>query len=89
MRLNTRAFAMAGAVLSSAGVFLATLLFLVGPGPAFFLEGLSGILFGYSVSVAGSFVGAMWAYAYGFLAGGLLAFVYNLALIPPPPVSPE
>ena len=31
-------------------------------------------LFGYSVSVEGAFIGAMWAYAYGFLLGAAFAF---------------
>lgn len=85
MRLDTRAFAIAGGALSAAVVFGTTLLFLVGPGDPAALSPLSGLLFGYSASVAGAFVGGMWAYAYGFLAGGGLAFLYNLALVPPPP----
>lgn len=87
MRLNTRAFAIAGGTLSSATVFCVTLLYMVGPGPGTTLEGLSGILFGYSVTVGGAFVGAMWAYAYGFVAAAVLAFVYNVARVPPPPLA--
>lgn len=89
MRLNTRAFAISGAVLSSAAVFALTFLFLVGPGDSEHLAQMSGFLFGYDVSVAGAFVGALWAWLYGFLAGGTLAFVYNMALIPPPPLRDE
>ena len=85
MRLSTRAFAIAGGAVSAAAVLGATLLFLVGPGDPGVLSSLGGLLFGYSVSVAGAFVGALWAYAYGFLAAGALAFAYNLALVPPPP----
>lgn len=86
MRLSTRAFAVAGGTVSAAAVFGLTLLFLVGPGRSAALSPLAGVLFGYSVSVAGAFVGALWAYAYGFLAAGVFAFVYNLALVPPPPL---
>lgn len=89
MRLDTRAFAIAGGAASGAVVFGITLLFLVGPGDPAFLSALSGVLFGYSVSVAGAFVGALWAYAYGYLLAGFTAFVYNLALIPPPPLPGE
>lgn len=85
MRLSTRAFAMAGAAVSAAVVFGLTLLFLAGPGEPAELEPLSAVLFGYSVSVPGAFVGALWAYAYGFLTAGVFAFGYNLALVPPPP----
>lgn len=86
MRLSPRAFAQAGGAVSAAAVFCLTILFLVGSGDPRALDPLSGLLFGYSVSVAGAFVGAMWAYAYGFLVAGTLAFVYNLALVPPPPL---
>lgn len=89
MRLNPRAFAQAGGVVSAAAVFGLTILFLVGSGDPRALTPLSGVLFGYSVSVAGAFVGALWAFAYGFLGGGALAFVYNLALVPPPPLPGE
>lgn len=85
MRLSTRAFAIAGGAVSAAAVLGATLLFLVGPGDPGALSPMAGLLFGYSVSVAGAFVGALWAYAYGFLAAGAVAFAYNLALVPPPP----
>lgn len=89
MRLNTRAFATASAAVSSAAVFGLTVLFLVGPGDPADLSILSGFLFGYSVTPAGAFVGALWAWAYGFGLGGTLAFVYNLALVPPPPLPGE
>lgn len=86
MRLSTRAFAIAGGAVSAAAVLGVTLLFLAGPGEPGTLAPLAGLLFGYSVSVAGAFVGALWAYAYGFLAAGAVAFAYNLALVPPPPL---
>lgn len=86
MRLSPRAFAQAGGIVSAAAVFGLTILFLVGSGDPGALAPLSGVLFGYSVSVAGAFVGALWAFAYGFVGAGALAFVYNLALVPPPPL---
>jgi len=85
MRLQTRAFAMAGGALASATVFVVTLLALAvfgrGKDPGL----LAGVLFGYSISVEGAFIGAMWAYAYGFLIGATFAFAYNIAVIPPAP----
>lgn len=86
MRLSTRAFAVAGGAVSAAAVFGLTILFLAGPGDPGALSPLAGVLFGYSVSVAGAFVGGLWAYGYGFLAAGAAAFLYNLALVPPPPL---
>jgi hypothetical protein len=46
---------------------------------------LRSFLFGWNVSVAGAFIGAMWAFAWGFLLGAGFAFVYNLAVVPPAP----
>lgn len=76
---------MASGALTAVVVFVLTLLVLLvfgrGPGP----EMARGILFGYSISLEGAFIGAMWAYAYGFLAGAAFAFAYNISVIPPSP----
>lgn len=89
MRLNTRAFAIAAGTIAAAIVFGATFLALAArAGPA--APPLArGVLFGYSVTPAGAFIGAMWAYAYGFLLGAGFAFTYNLAAGPqePPPAD--
>lgn len=85
MRLQTRAFAMAAGALTSAAVFGLTLLALAVFGRGTDPGLLAGILFGYSISVEGAFVGAMWAYAYGFMVGAAFAFAYNIAVIPPAP----
>ncbi|MFQ5690605.1 MAG: hypothetical protein ACE5HQ_10070 [Gemmatimonadota bacterium] len=88
MPLNTRAFAIAAGTVASGAMFGLTLLLLVQPGPRPTLSLAGKLLFGYSVSVPGAFVGAMWAYAYGFALGAILAFVYNLMDAPPaPPVE--
>lgn len=85
MRLQTRAFAMATGALASAAVFMVTLLTLAVFGRGADPGLLSGFLFGYSISVEGAFIGAMWAYAYGFMVGAAFAFAYNIAVIPPAP----
>lgn len=71
--------------MSSTATLGLTLLFLVGPGDPASLTPLEGVLFGYEPTVAGAFVGALWAYPYGFLTAGAVAFVYNLAVVPSPP----
>jgi hypothetical protein len=85
MRLQTRAFAIASGFLASAAIFLLTLLLLAPAGGEADPVILKSFLFGYSVSVSGAFIGAMWAYAYGFLLGAAFAFVYNIAVVPPAP----
>ncbi len=85
MRLQTRAFAIASGYVAAAAVFLMTLLLLLGGYSVAQVPFLKAVLFGYSISVPGAFIGGMWAYAYGFLSGSALAFAYNLAVIPPAP----
>ena len=85
MRLQTRAFAVAAGALASAAVFVVTMLALAVFGRGAPTGLLSGILFGYSITVQGAFIGAMWAYAYGFMMGAAFAFAYNIAVIPPAP----
>ena len=85
MRLQTRALAMAAGALTSAAVFVVTLLVLAVFGRGTDPGLLTGVLFVYSISVEGAFIGAMWGYAYGFLIGAAFAFAYNIAVIPPAP----
>jgi hypothetical protein len=76
---------MATGALASATVFVVTLLALAVFGRTADPGILAGVLFAYSISVEGAFIGAMWGYAYGFLAGAAFAFTYNIAVIPPAP----
>lgn len=85
MRLQTRAFAIACGHVTSAAMFVVTLLLDVAGFVTTDVPFFTAVLFGYSVNLPGAFVGAMWAWAYGFLLGAGLAFAYNLALIPPAP----
>lgn len=85
MRLQTRAFAIACGHATSIAVFLLTLLLAVAGFSTGDVPVLTAVLFGYSVTLAGAFIGAMWAWAYGFLLGAGLAFAYNLSVIPPAP----
>ncbi|MDH3297759.1 MAG: hypothetical protein OEM23_04590 [Gemmatimonadota bacterium] len=85
MRLQTRAFAIASGYVTAASVFVLTLLLLLGGYAAEDVPVLAAVLFGYSVSVPGAFIGGMWAFGYGFLFGSATAFAYNLAVIPPAP----
>ena len=85
MRLQTRAFAAASGLLTGTVVLLWTFLLIPagGSGSAPLLP--RAILFGWDISVAGAFVGAMWAFAWGFLLGAAFAFAYNIILVPPSP----
>ena len=85
MRLQTRAFAAASGLLSGTVAFVWTLLLIPAGAAGSAPIVPRAILFGWNVSVAGAFIGAMWAFAWGFLLGATLAFVYNIVLVPPAP----
>lgn len=72
MRLNPKAFGIAGGAVAAGAVFVGTLVTLLSAGEVTAPPLLSSVLFGYSVSPAGAFIGAMWAYVYGFFGGGCL-----------------
>jgi hypothetical protein len=85
MRLNPKAFGIAAGAVAGGGVFVGTLVALMWVGDVPAPPILRGSLFGYEVSPAGAFIGAMWAYVYGFLGGAGFAFIYNLAASPSEP----
>lgn len=85
MRLQTRAFAIACGHVAGVVVFALTLLLLVAGLTTADVAPLTAVLFGYSVSLPGAFIGAMWAWAYGFVVGAGIAFAYNLSVVPPAP----
>lgn len=41
---------------------------------------MSGMYAGYSATVVGSFIGALWGFFDGFVLGAVLAWVYNFVL---------
>ncbi len=89
MRLNPKAFGIAGGAVAAGAVFVGTLAVLAGTGDASVPPILARTLFGYEVSPAGAVIGAMWAYLYGFFGGAGFAFIYNLAAYSgePPPLD--
>lgn len=89
MRIDTRAFGIAGGTVAVACLLGGTALWVAGGRDPGALEPLGSVLFGYSASVVGAVVGSLWAYAYGFLLGAGFAFTYNLALAPPAPPPAE
>ena len=78
-----RAWALGVAVgsVAAAGLTAVTVAHLVLlPRAAPHLDLLGQYFVGYRVSPAGAAIGALWSFAAGFVAGGLIAFVRNLAV---------
>ena len=80
--IDKRAFGVAiGA--ASAVLVLAVTLAVIAGGDADMKKGLmllANYFSGYSVSMIGALVGALWAFAVGFVTGWLIAFTRNLSL---------
>lgn len=82
MPIDKRAFGAAIGVASAVLVAAVTIAVVAGGDP-YMLRGLgllSHYFAGYSVSLAGAAVGALWALAVGFVVGWLIAFTRNLSL---------
>jgi len=80
VRLGALAVALALGAISGLGLFVATIWLVIKGGDPVgpHLSLLNQYLPGYSVTVAGSFIGLGWGFAAGMGAGCLLSFVYNL-----------
>jgi hypothetical protein len=66
---------------SALGSFIITMVDLLRrPKPGINLELLGQFFPGYHVSWSGAVIGAMWAFAAGYTAGWLLAFIRNLSI---------
>jgi hypothetical protein len=82
VRLNARSWSLALGGLLATGLFAVTAALLLrgGERPGDLLEHIDTFFPGYAISWTGAFLGAMWSFATGWLAGQLLALVYNRAV---------
>jgi hypothetical protein len=65
------------------GVLWAIYVFVVGITAMFdwgnaLVEALASLYIGYSASIIGAIIGAIWAFVDGFIAGVVIAWIYNL-----------
>ena len=77
MKLRIRAFALTTGSVLCLAIFTVTLLYLVLNYQSDTMVKLHKVLFGYSVTFAGSFIGLFWGFFYGAIGGSLFAFLYN------------
>jgi len=79
MGLNKKSFALTCAILYAAGLFLLTFWVMLRGRPEG-LECMISIYPGYAVSIAGAFIGLVYAFVDGLIGGYLFAYIYNLLL---------
>lgn len=82
VRINSRAWSLALGGLFAAAIFGVTVALVArgGEHPGELLEHLSIYFPGYAVSLSGALIGALWAFASGWLLGQLVAAIYNVAV---------
>jgi hypothetical protein len=78
-RLNARAWGIALGLLAGGGLLLATLFLVARGGPTVgqHLALLRAYFPGYSVTIAGSFVGLVYGFVVGYAVGRIIGSVYN------------
>jgi hypothetical protein len=78
-KLNERAWGIAVGLLLGVGLFLATIILVLKGGPTTgqHLNLLGNYFPGYRVTVAGSFVGFIYAFVLGYILGRFMGFIYN------------
>lgn len=80
MRLKPLALGVAAGILWGGCIFLTTLLSHFTGYGKLFLEALPQSMYpGYSITIAGSFVGLVYGFFDGFVCGAIVAWIYNKA----------
>lgn len=77
MKLNPKAFALASGIVWGVSVYLVTVISLVRGGEGKLLSRLAMIYPGYSFSFGGGLLGLLWGFVSMFVAGWVLAWLYN------------
>ncbi|MDD5019540.1 MAG: bacteriophage holin [Candidatus Omnitrophica bacterium] len=77
MKLDVKAFGLAAGVIWALGVFLAGVLSALTGWGMGFVGLLCGFYLGYSPTILGSAIGAVWAFVDGLAGGLLFAWLYN------------
>jgi hypothetical protein len=77
MKLEVKAFALAGALLWGLGVFFITLWVVLLDGPSSDPSLLGRVYRGHTYTFVGACIGLLWGLVDGFLGGAILAWLYN------------
>lgn len=78
MKLDKLAMGLSIGIMWGLMVFAATLWVVIAKGEGAHLILLNRFYLGYTITVAGGFIGFLWGFVDGFIAGWIIAFFYNL-----------
>lgn len=82
MKLDSKALALAGGIVWGAAIFVATWWLIIIGSSGKTMNLLGRFYLGYKVAWWGSFVGLVWGFVDGFIAGLLIAWIYNMFVKP-------
>ena len=77
MKLNPKSFGLACGITGGIGLFLVTILWVIGGMAGQTLVKLHKIFIGYDITWLGAFIGLAWGFVGGFIGGSVLAWLYN------------
>ena len=75
--LNPRRLGLAVGIVWGAGLFLLGLLSVISGYGNSFIGAMGSVYAGYAGTFIGSIIGGIWAFVDGFIAGWLVAWIYN------------
>ena len=78
MKLGKLALGLAIGIIFGLTILITTLWIVIAKGEGTHIILLSRFYPGYSVTVGGAFIGLVWGFIDGFIAGWLIALLYNL-----------
>jgi len=77
MKINIKGFALACGVFGAIAMFVMTWWLLLTDAVLMEFAWIGSIYLGYVISPMGSFIGAIWGFIDGLIAGALFAYLYN------------
>ena len=77
MKINIKAFALTCGLFWGFGLLFITLWIILFDGALEEVTLIGKVYRGYSISVGGSFIGFLWAFADGIIGGAIFAWLYN------------
>lgn len=83
MKLNVKAFALAGGLILGLGLFVITWFIIALDGASGEITVISRVYRGYNISPVGSLIGLIWGLVAGAVGGAIFAWLYNSFLCCP------
>ncbi|MFO8235564.1 MAG: hypothetical protein R6U04_09200 [Bacteroidales bacterium] len=77
MKLNVKAFTLAGGIALGLAILVVTIWYLLFGFEGETLRKIHHVCIGYSITIGGAFIGLIWGFIYGALGGAIFSWFYN------------